>query len=551
MRRLLRAALIAIGIVLCPFLVFADGDEAARHLRAGEQAASQGRYAAANAEYQTAIALDPKNGETWYELGLLEGQMSHYEDAGRAFREAVRLEPGSAKAHCRLGQTLIADPRTSQDWTAAVAEFRQALRLQPEYAEAESLLGLGLGHLGETEGAITALKHAISIDPSLASAHLNLAITFEANNRLEEATGEYRAAILARPGAAETEAAFGSLLLRMRQAGPAEEEFRKALRLNPDLVNAHYGLARLLKSQNKSGAALEFEEARALEQREPDRVQAIERSNHGLQAAAKGELLAAAGLLREALALKPDYGVAHLNLGLVLADLGELKTAKEQLTEAVSLLPVEPKAWFDLGRVLARLNERERALQALTQAVLLAPGNATYAAAADKLRVPGAEDTGGLLEAGQGAQATSGAGAAAGLKPDDFGAGPNTPAARIAYSAMLRAHGDFVGAEGELLRALVLEPASLEARRSLADDYESTKDFRHAVLERGKILLVAGEDAASYQALGSAQMAAGQAIEAKNSFGQALALTPGSATVRADLEAATRASAGSPASPTR
>jgi tetratricopeptide (TPR) repeat protein len=540
MRRHFTVGFFCIGIILCCLPLRATEDEFASHLQAGMQAARQRRYSSAKAEFQAAITLDPNRAQAWYELGLLYGQMTDFPSAEQAFRQALKLDPNSAKVHCRLGQTLIANPRSKQDWQGAVTEFRKALAIEPNYPEAESFLGLGLSNLGQTDAAIATLKHAIQLDPKLAATHLNLAVALEAGNRLQEAVEEYKAAIEEKSNAPDTEAALGSLLLRMGEPILAEQEFRKALRLNPDLVNAHYGLARLLKTQKKEGqAAIEFDEARELEMREDHGIQAVRLSNESLQLAAKGDLTGSIDLLRKAVLLKPDYGAAHYNLGLVLADSAEFSSARDELIKAVSLLPGEARAWFDLGRVLLKLGDKPNALQVISWAAWLAPENASFAAELESLRTSSATPA----FAGKTLPKT-GDNAAVESEPSQphFGALSDTESAHLAFAADLRIHGDALGAVGELLRVLTLHPDSVAARQSLADAYLSLFNWDRAILEYHKILLVSGDNADTHLALGKALMAKGHPAEAVDEFRLVLKIIPDSTAARSSLEAALQAS---------
>ncbi|MEO0180297.1 MAG: tetratricopeptide repeat protein [candidate division WOR-3 bacterium] len=79
----------------------------------------------------------------------------------------------------------------------------------------------------------------------------------------------------------------------------AEEEYRKAIEMNPMDAEAHYNLGVLLYNQGR------YEEA----EKE----------------------------FREAIRIKPDYAGAHLSLGLLLADLQRFPEARAELENAIVL----------------------------------------------------------------------------------------------------------------------------------------------------------------------------------------------------------------------
>jgi len=487
--------------------------------------AGHGRYSSSKAKIEAVIAINPNQPEPWYQLGLLYGQMADYRSAETAFRHVLVLDPKSAKAHCRLGQTLVAEPDVKEDWAGAVAEFRAALALDPDYPEANSLLGLGMMHLGDRAAAIAILRHAIQMHPTQASAHLNLALTLEVQpDGQDEAVTEYRAALAAKPDAPETEASLGQLLLSLGRLQEAEQEFRVALRLNPDLQDANYGLARVLKADKKAGeAAAEFDLAVEQQQLKPDGIHAIRLSNGALQLAANGNLPGAIVNLQNAILLKPDYGIAKYNLGLILADSGDFAAAKEQLINAASLLPWQAKIWFDLGRVLVKLGDTRSGIESVSWAVQLSSANPAFVEELNQLR---AADP-------QAPRALSG--------PPRFGAMSDTFAARFAFAKELKGRGDLLGAIGELLRSLQLKPNALDARIELAEAYASQSRWNRVVEEYRKVLLVAGEENVSgHLGLGNALLKTGRATEAAWQFNEALKLKPDLAAAREGLEQAHR-----------
>jgi Flp pilus assembly protein TadD len=73
--------------------------------------------------------------------GVLFTQLERLDDAAREFREAVRLDPGSALAHTNLGYILYLQGHRDE----AIAEYREALRLQPGFPLAAANLELALG----------------------------------------------------------------------------------------------------------------------------------------------------------------------------------------------------------------------------------------------------------------------------------------------------------------------------------------------------------------------------------------------------------------------
>ncbi len=94
---------------------------------------------------------------------------------------------------------------------------------------------------------------------------------------------------------------------------------------------------------------------------------------HGIVADAQGDAESAAAHYREALALKPEYEKAHLNLGVDLMRLGRPEEAMHHLREAERLDPDYYRAPYNLGLVLEETGQGEEAEAAFRRAVELEP----------------------------------------------------------------------------------------------------------------------------------------------------------------------------------
>lgn len=89
----------------------------------------KGNRAMAEAEYKTLADLDPANASvTWYNIGAIAKNSNKNDDAVRAFKKAVELDPGYAQAHRELGYALVKDGEFQQ----AVSHMRKYLELSPK-----------------------------------------------------------------------------------------------------------------------------------------------------------------------------------------------------------------------------------------------------------------------------------------------------------------------------------------------------------------------------------------------------------------------------------
>jgi tetratricopeptide (TPR) repeat protein len=77
--------------------------------------------------------------------------------------------------------------------------------------------------------------------------------------------------------------------------------------------------------------------------------------------------------LQRALAIKPDYSEAHINLGITFFNQGKSDEASQQFQEVLQLNPNSAEACYGLGCTLASEGKAEDAISYLTRAVQLKP----------------------------------------------------------------------------------------------------------------------------------------------------------------------------------
>lgn len=137
----------------------------------------------------------------------------------------------------------------------------------------------------------------------------------------------------------------GTRLMAEGGTEAAERAFRDALRLQPQLAEAHANLGLLL---DQAGRKREAEES-----------------------------------YRQALTLAPDQVQTHINLGAMLEELKRFAEAEATYRTALSLAPDAPAAWTNLGVLLTCTHRETEAEQCFRTAMDLAPDyrNASFSLA--------------------------------------------------------------------------------------------------------------------------------------------------------------------------
>jgi tetratricopeptide (TPR) repeat protein len=140
----------------------------------------------ARAEYERAIALDPKMSEAYLNLGILLSQ-SEPAAAVAPLRKAVELLPAQSRPRILLG---MAEER-SGDVPAAAGSFEAAVRLDPGDTEAALHLAKLYLNLKRPADAESKFRGILAVEPTSPAAALGLAQTLDAEGK-PEAADAYR-----------------------------------------------------------------------------------------------------------------------------------------------------------------------------------------------------------------------------------------------------------------------------------------------------------------------------------------------------------------------
>ncbi|MET0514361.1 MAG: tetratricopeptide repeat protein [Nitrospiraceae bacterium] len=189
--------------------------------------------------------------------------------------------------------------------------------------------------------------------------HNDLGVAFVFKGEVSQAIDEFKHALRLQPNYFAAHLNLANTLLDIRQYEEAIAEFRESLRLRPDDPKAHNDLGVCLKTQgNLEGAIAEFKTVLRLR---PDDIHA--HNNLGVALKAKGDLEGAMAEYRTAIDLQPSDVNAHYNLGLALMEARDMEGAVAEFRTALHLRPNDGGIRFNLGTALAHLGKRMEAAQ--------------------------------------------------------------------------------------------------------------------------------------------------------------------------------------------
>jgi tetratricopeptide (TPR) repeat protein len=321
--------------------------------------------ATALACYERAVELTDRDDETNTTPRLMFAEMlaalGRPDDAQAQYELVRSRQPNNPRAHFGLGMLAV---RRSQ-WEAAETHLLQAAA--SPHAQKKATIQLAAVRLqrGDPEGAETYRRKVdqLSDDTPWPDPYITEYLQYaeKKKNRyrraqeLESAGRFAEAAEVLRPLAERfpddylVRVTLGKVLAQMGEYPEAEEHLRRAVAVAPEKVQTHYYLALLLFREGEQ----------------------LWNQGEGERAAARQRFEEAAEQSRLALAVKPDYGFAHMCLGLSLKYLGKRDEALAALEKSVACNPEFGELQAHVGMMLADMGRGDEARPHLERALHL------------------------------------------------------------------------------------------------------------------------------------------------------------------------------------
>ncbi len=223
-------------------------------------------------------------------------------------------------------------------------------------------------------------ERAIEIDPRFGLAYAGLAdccaflyMYWDGSKaNLDGADSASRQALELDPDLAEAHASRGFALALNRQYQEARPEFETAIRLNPKLYEAHYLYARALFQEGRAEDAVrQYEEASRVR---PEDYQALllmqtPLNSLGRRDEAKAVLRRGLQVAERHLELNPDDARALYLAGGALMQLGERARALDWVGRAYAIDPTDPGVLYNVACVYSLGGMRDEAIGCLDKAI--------------------------------------------------------------------------------------------------------------------------------------------------------------------------------------
>jgi len=172
-------------------LVAVEPENAEAHFMLGLTYFNLGDYAKARASFTQAMTLEPQRAAAvHHNLGVLAYQTGEMETAVTEFKAALAADPNDPDSHYQLGATYLQIAISTSDLAylqQAESEFEQALALAP--GKPEALVGLGTLYLNQNRiaEAIALLEQAVQGNPQMREALFALGMAYFAGGDIAAA----------------------------------------------------------------------------------------------------------------------------------------------------------------------------------------------------------------------------------------------------------------------------------------------------------------------------------------------------------------------------
>lgn len=195
--------------------------------------------------YNNAIKIEPKYLTAYNNLGILLKKIGKLDEASKCFVNSINLNSEIPFTHFHLGNTFY-NLRKFKD---AEICYLKTLSLRENYVEAYVALAFTFKELRKFNDAEKISRKAIKLKNDYAEAHYSLSVVLtdlarlnEDKNKLYEAEESSKKAIKLKPNYIEAHLSLAIILQDLGKINEAEENYIKALKINPDdeLIKNNY-----------------------------------------------------------------------------------------------------------------------------------------------------------------------------------------------------------------------------------------------------------------------------------------------------------------------
>jgi predicted O-linked N-acetylglucosamine transferase (SPINDLY family) len=342
------------------------------YYKRGNAQTGLGRLEAALADYDQAIALDPKYSKALCNRGAVLERLARLDEAFTSYQQAITLDPDDFLAYYNQGSVLKELGRFDE----ALASYERAIALKADQPEAYVNRANVLRQLKRYEAAVVSYNEAIALSPRSLLRHLaydGRGLALADLKRYDEAIASHDEAIKLDPVDHLSHSNRGSALKNLRRLEEALASFEQSLFLKQDYPDAYFYRGQVLQEMSRFEAAIDSFD-RAIELTPINVLPYLAHSSRGFALGGLKKFVDAVAAFDMAIALKRDYFDAHCARGHVLLELQRYEHAIASYDEAITLGSTNLQAqtaYAKRGFALKELKRFQEALASYDRAILL------------------------------------------------------------------------------------------------------------------------------------------------------------------------------------
>jgi Flp pilus assembly protein TadD len=351
-------------------------------LEQAQAAIDKNDFEAAVAPLQKFLAEQPDVAYAHFQLGYAFTGLKRTDEARAEYERAMALDPKMPEAPLNLGILLL-----EKDPAAASAPLRKAVEMLPSQSRPRVLLGVAQERSGDLPAATTSFEGAANLDPHDLETLLHLGKLYLAAKHPADAETKFRAALEVQPN--EPHALLGLAQSLDAQKKPeAAQAFKNYLTTQPADPAAQTRMVHYLLDQQKYDEALA--ELDGMDAGGTPSLESL-KLRADVQIAQKKWDDSIATLLR-AIALSPNDAQLHGGLGRIYMQKRDFPSSEKELRVAIHLDGNNIVYWKDLSSTFYLSGNFPATLNALDLiAKVEKPGPGTWfirALCYDKLNQP-------------------------------------------------------------------------------------------------------------------------------------------------------------------
>jgi tetratricopeptide (TPR) repeat protein len=347
--------LIGIGGIAVSSFCFAQTEPAPQLRQEALALEQQGKNREAEIKWRALMKEHPANPEPMAHIGLLEARQQHYKEAVPFYQQALAKGPSIPGLRLNLALALFKSGQLKEAATQFEILYKNAAPNSPEQSRAAVLTGMAYYGLGDYAHAAPYLKEASAADPKNMQLLLALEHSYLWSGQMKYVLDVYHQILILNPDSAEADVVAGEALDQLKDKAGATEMFRAAVKADPKLPNAHFGLGYLLWTQRQyPAAAQEFEAELANDPKNAEAMLYLADANIKMDKHAEGEVL-----LQKSIEANPSLPLAHLDLGILEAEAGRNDEALVQFKAAEEKTPDDVNVHWRLARLYRTMGRKD------------------------------------------------------------------------------------------------------------------------------------------------------------------------------------------------